>query len=48
MVDEIKNKVNIALAQYNPTVGNVSGNFGLAIEARKRAATEKADLIVFS
>ena len=48
MVDEIKNKVNIALAQYNPTVGNVSGNFDLAIKARKSAATEKADLIVFS
>ena len=45
MVDEIKNKVNIALAQYNPTVGNVSGNFDLAIKARKSAATEKADFI---
>ena len=48
MVDEIKNKVNIALAQGNPTVGNVSGNFDLILKARKYAASEKADLIVFS
>ena len=48
MVDEIKNKVNIALAQCNPTVGNVSGNFDLVLKARDCAVNEKADLVVFS
>ncbi|MEC8496503.1 MAG: nitrilase-related carbon-nitrogen hydrolase, partial [Pseudomonadota bacterium] len=48
MVDEIKNKVNIALAQCNPTVGNVSGNFDLVLKARDYAVNEKADLVVFS
>ncbi len=40
--------LRIALAQLNPTVGDVAGNLALAREARKNAARDGADLIVFS
>ncbi|HMM14421.1 MAG TPA: NAD+ synthase [Parvibaculum sp.] len=41
-------KLRIALAQLNPTVGDIAGNLGKAIEARRVAALEGADLVVFS
>src|SRR3954465_2474806 len=40
-------KLTITLAQLNPTVGDVAGNAAKARAARKQAAAEGADLIVF-
>jgi len=37
----------VTLAQLNPTVGDVAGNAEKARAARKQAAAERADLIVF-
>ncbi|HEY4344945.1 MAG TPA: NAD+ synthase [Parvibaculum sp.] len=41
-------KLCIALAQLNPTVGDIAGNLGKAVEARRKAAFAGADLVVFS
>jgi len=41
-------RLRIALAQLNPTVGDIEGNAALVREARAKAATQGADLIVFS
>ena len=41
------NRLAIALAQLNPIVGDVSGNAEKVRAARKRAAADGADLIVF-
>ncbi|HUC46713.1 MAG TPA: nitrilase-related carbon-nitrogen hydrolase, partial [Hyphomicrobiaceae bacterium] len=38
----------IALAQINPTVGDVTGNLAKIRAARAKAAALKADLVVFS
>jgi NAD+ synthase len=40
--------LSIALAQLNPTVGDVAGNLALVRRARDRAAELGADLLVFS
>ncbi|MEM9331199.1 MAG: NAD+ synthase [Pseudomonadota bacterium] len=40
--------LRIALAQLNPTLGDITGNLALAREARKDAARMKADLILYS
>jgi NAD+ synthase len=40
--------LRIALAQLNPTVGDIPGNLALAGQARADAAKQSADLIVFS
>ncbi|SIR01709.1 NH(3)-dependent NAD(+) synthetase [Rhizobium sp. RU35A] len=40
--------LRIALAQLNPTVGDVAGNLALAREARRDAAGQGADLVVFT
>src|SRR3954465_11554881 len=40
-------KLTITLAQLNPTVGDVTGNAARARAARKQAAADGADLIVF-
>src|SRR3954451_21666547 len=37
----------VTLAQLNPTVGDVAGNAEKARAARKQAAAERADLVVF-
>ncbi|HET9902354.1 MAG TPA: NAD+ synthase [Xanthobacteraceae bacterium] len=37
----------IALAQFNPTVGDLAGNLAKARTARERAGAEGADLVVF-
>ncbi|MDP7623868.1 MAG: NAD+ synthase [Rhodospirillales bacterium] len=39
-------KLSIALAQINPTVGDVDGNIVLIREARAKAAAEGADMVV--
>jgi len=40
--------LKIALAQLNPVVGDLEGNAGKLLTARERAASEGADLVVFS
>jgi NAD+ synthase len=40
--------LTIALAQFNPTVGNVAGNLEIIRRARDEAAAQGADLVVFS
>lgn len=42
------NTLRIAIAQINPTVGDVQGNLALAREARADAAKQGADLVVFT
>ncbi len=39
--------LNIALAQVNPTVGDVAGNLALVRRVRDEAAAAGADLVVF-
>ncbi|MBT5454998.1 MAG: NAD+ synthase, partial [Rhodospirillaceae bacterium] len=41
-------QLTIALAQLNPTVGDIDGNTALVREARARAAAMGADLMVAS
>ncbi|MCE9650401.1 MAG: NAD+ synthase [Parvibaculum sp.] len=41
-------KLCIALAQLNPTVGDIAGNLKKAVEARRKASLAGADLVVFS
>ena len=41
-------RLSIALAQVNPTVGDVTGNTTVVRRAREQAAALKADLVVFS
>lgn len=48
MINVNKDILRIAIAQLNPTVGDVSGNLALAREARKDAARAKADLILYT
>lgn len=48
MTQAIAQTLRIALAQLNPTVGDVAGNLALAREARKTAAEKGADLVVFT
>jgi NAD+ synthase len=45
---DTKNTLRIALAQLNPTVGDIKGNLELARKARTDAAKQKADLVVFT
>ncbi|MCO5730004.1 NAD+ synthase [Rhizobium sp. SSA_523] len=48
MTQDNAQTLRIALAQLNPTVGDVAGNLALAREARQKAAREGADLVVFT
>ena len=48
MSDETKTKLRIALAQCNPTVGDIAGNAELARKFYRQAADEGADLVVFT
>ncbi len=41
-------ELRIALAQLNPTIGDIVGNAGLARKAYAEAAAEGADLVLFS
>ena len=40
--------LRIAIAQLNPTVGDVAGNLALARRARAEAARAQADLVLFT
>ncbi|HRF07278.1 MAG TPA: nitrilase-related carbon-nitrogen hydrolase, partial [Xanthobacteraceae bacterium] len=42
-----KDHLSIAIAQLNPTLGDVAGNAAKVREARARAALEDADIVVF-
>jgi NAD+ synthase len=48
MTQDISQTFRIAVAQLNPTVGDVSGNLALARTARREAASQGADLILFT
>jgi predicted amidohydrolase len=39
--------LTIALAQINPTIGDIDGNLALMIEAAQRAHAEGARLVAF-
>lgn len=41
-------RFRLALAQLNPTVGDVAGNAALVRKARARAAADRAHLVIFS
>lgn len=45
---DIPDILRIAIAQLNPTVGDIAGNLELARAARAEAAAMKADLVVFT
>src|SRR5690349_3779794 len=40
-------RLSIAIAQLNPTVGDVTGNAAKARQARAQAAADGADIVVF-
>ncbi|MEO9527432.1 NAD+ synthase [Roseibium sp.] len=44
----ISDRFRLAVAQLNPTVGDVAGNAGLIREARREAAAQGADLVLTS
>ncbi|MCY4039488.1 MAG: NAD+ synthase [Hyphomicrobiales bacterium] len=44
----MNDNLSIALAQLNPTVGDVEGNLALALRAREIAAAQGADAVLFS
>ncbi|PIT68782.1 NAD+ synthase [Bartonella tribocorum] len=44
----MKNNFRIAVAQLNPIVGDIEGNFSLAIIAYQKAKEEGADLVLFT
>lgn len=44
----MKDKFSIALAQLNPKVGDIEGNFCLALKAREQANTQGADAVLFT
>jgi NAD+ synthase len=48
MSARLHNRLNIAIAQLNPTVGDVAGNAEKARRARAQATADGADLAVFS
>ncbi|MBR7552101.1 NAD+ synthase, partial [Mycobacterium tuberculosis] len=41
-------RLRLAIAQLNPTVGDVAGNLAKARDARRQAVLAGADVIVFS
>ena len=48
MTTTITDTFKLAVAQLNPTVGDIAGNVELARKARAEAATMGADLVLFS
>ena len=48
MPQDITDKIDIALAQLNPVVGDITGNGNRVRAARKAAAGQGADLLVFT
>ncbi len=47
-MDQIKDTLRIAVAQLNPTVGDLAGNLAKAREARADAARQGADLLLLT
>ncbi|MEH6720514.1 MAG: NAD+ synthase [Aurantimonas endophytica] len=47
-VQNLTDRLTLAVAQLNPVVGDVAGNLELARTARAEAATQDADLILFT
>jgi NAD+ synthase len=47
MADHLQ-ELKIALAQLNPTVGDIEGNLGLLREARRQAERDGADMVIAS
>lgn len=48
MIKKPLEKIDIAVAQLNPTVGDIDGNLALAVQAHKDATQAGADIILFS
>ncbi|ETS13091.1 NAD+ synthetase [Bartonella quintana JK 12] len=44
----MKNDFRVAVAQLNPVVGDIEGNFSLAVMAYQKAREEGADLVLFT
>ncbi|WP_455482436.1 NAD+ synthase [Bartonella sp. B35(2025)] len=44
----MKNDLRVVVAQLNPVVGDIEGNFSLAVMAHQQAKVEGADLVLFS
>ncbi|WP_175869234.1 NAD+ synthase [Bartonella gabonensis] len=44
----MKNNFRVAVAQLNPIVGDIQGNFSLAVMAHQKAKEEGADLVLFT
>ncbi|ENN94862.1 NAD+ synthase [Bartonella vinsonii] len=44
----MKNNFRVAVAQLNPVVGDIGGNFSLAVMAYQKAKEERADLVLFT
>ncbi|UTO28848.1 NAD+ synthase [Bartonella harrusi] len=44
----MKNDFRVAIAQLNPVVGDIEGNFSLAVMAHQKAKEEGADLVLFT
>ncbi|WP_019223683.1 NAD+ synthase [Bartonella rattaustraliani] len=44
----MKNDFRVAVAQLNPVVGDIEGNFSLAVMAHQKAKQEGADLVLFT
>ncbi|WP_039760087.1 NAD+ synthase [Bartonella queenslandensis] len=44
----MKNNFRVAVAQLNPVVGDIEGNFSLAVMAHQKAQEEGADLVLFT
>ena len=47
-MNQAPDTLRIAIAQLNPTVGDIAGNLALAREARRDAASQGADLVLFT
>src|SRR6478735_7405283 len=47
-MSQIKDTLRIAVAQLNPTVGDIAGNLAKAREARADAARQGADLLLLT
>lgn len=44
----MKNDFRVAVAQLNPVVGDIEGNYSLAVMAHQKAKEEGADLVLFT
>jgi len=44
----IENDLTLAIAQFNPVVGDIEGNLKLALDAHRQASDAGADLLLFT